>query len=287
MSNKPIIIFGSNEPITNAELNFLYEWKVIHGINSKKALYTTIKSNAKLHLPDFKCQAVTTHYLDGILLKKNFSLPIDEVKKIELDYINTTAEIAYFELESWIKNNHVNFNFGFTPANLPNKSWLIDVLYSLNSTNVLFKQNFDKPVAQSVDLLVTDVNIADADFRNAKHPAYYKYLHLKQAKRNHKRSMIEKHKTSIYNSHMNRLAKHVETLDKLNVPNASVINNNFAVDSSYVAETTNAIDPEVTVQITNFDTVRRAPRFRPTGENHQQSTPRIKGSARSREMQLE
>lgn len=111
----------------NFDLNYLK-----YLIPNKQAFYDILTESKGFYLPDFDSKAITEEYLVLVAKKEAFTI---EREKIKIGILRKKAPKTELIVNL---QNQTNKPLGFSEDNPPNKSWLINCLYSLNPNHALF-----------------------------------------------------------------------------------------------------------------------------------------------------
>lgn len=107
------ITFGTVGSIYRDERNYIQRWKAKNCVKLKKAFYNVLFNTEALYLPEKKARCITQDYLEGVLLKRYFSIPVYKVRKCSIKNLNVTSELLFFEIISWFVENNIEYNLGF------------------------------------------------------------------------------------------------------------------------------------------------------------------------------
>ena len=104
-------------------------------IKNQASLYNILSIHKNLYLPERDSRAVTDQYLLDVLQDKVFIISRNHMKFTPKPLKNLTV----FEMIEILKNLAEEKPLGFDLTNPPNKQWLIDVIFALDSNNSMFK----------------------------------------------------------------------------------------------------------------------------------------------------
>lgn len=189
-----MINYGKQITLTEGQDRALKRWKSDRGISTKLSTYNVISETKGLYLPAFTSRCVTQQYLDGVLAKANLSIPTTLIKQCNLDYVNMTIELLYFELKQILKDKKQNYHLGFDEFTLPDKKWLLNIMYTIDPLCAFFNKQFiEADNADKISMLSIDQIVGDESFKRTKHPAYCQFLYNKSERRRLKKCIEVKH----------------------------------------------------------------------------------------------
>lgn len=259
-----MIEYGHSKAVTGKHKDYLKQWKLRQGISSKKTFYNVMRNTAKLYLPSITSRCISGEYLDGVIMKKFFSIDYDSVVYCDHFSINVTVELLYFELISILSDQAPDYCLGFDEYTLPDKKWLVTVMYTLNPNAEFFKKHFNMPeISEQEELLIKGEIIPDESFKCAKHPAYAQHVFNKMKKRQIKKELYKKHSEKITEKYKNltedrynRLDIPIKTKESLYI--GSDEEPNYKMEESGEEESTN----DQTKLLMDANSVRSANSFR-------------------------
>jgi len=85
-------------------------------------------------LPKFNRNSITFQYLWSVFMGECFRIKRVEVKKVVL-FKKVSKKYIFEQINLTIKN------FGFPNEKIPEKEWLIDILFTIDQNNEIFKKN--------------------------------------------------------------------------------------------------------------------------------------------------
>lgn len=114
-------------------------------VPSKRHLYDVLENSAdySVQLPAFSCKAVSVKYLVAVANNQVFS-----IQKANFKVIKRKIYVSKFDL--FVELSQKVQNLGFTPDDLPDKAWMLNVLYSIDSNHQFFNF-FEIPKLQISD----------------------------------------------------------------------------------------------------------------------------------------
>jgi hypothetical protein len=171
--------------LSQAEEDGVKTWMTETGLVSNDNIVNLLRThqNKRYYLPCQTSKCMSRKYLIGLLLGKYFSVKADELSIIPNEKkreINATSELCFDELR-----RHLDplTNFGFDHNSLPDKNWLLTILWNVNPAHPVFITNINDDIPHELKgLLHSDIE-PSIGYKHNHHPVYKKYLKLKKLKR--------------------------------------------------------------------------------------------------------
>lgn len=114
----------------NAEMPISYANAIL---GSKENLYYMLKSEG-LYLPKIEASCIKTDYLLGVANNKYFSISINKVTFCP----KQTKKVSKLDLFLDIQSKMENIIFGFDINYLPDREWLVNILFTIDPNNKVF-----------------------------------------------------------------------------------------------------------------------------------------------------
>lgn len=172
--------------LTTTEEESVNDWMMQTGTNTKASIMNLLRTHhtKKIYLPQENSKCMTRTYLIGVLLGKYFFVRAENFRILSescAKLVNATSELLFDEIRRFLIP--ANVNFGFSEECLPDKNWLLNVLWNLNPQHPIFVSELNLSVCDALkDFLPTDV-APDQSYKKALHPAYKKFLKLKKVRK--------------------------------------------------------------------------------------------------------
>lgn len=182
--------------ISNKEANAVDNWMKQTGTVSNANLMHVLSTHPTkgYYLPSENSKCITRSYLVGIMLGKFFSVKIDGLKLLNADQLkktNITAELCYQEIIRFFCFKDINL--GFDADSLPDKNWLLTILWNLVPNHLVFMTDIDDKIDQELKAFLPSDLCPSETYKKNRHPSYKKYLKLKKIKRNIKKEIKSLH----------------------------------------------------------------------------------------------
>jgi hypothetical protein len=138
------------------------------------------------YLPDIRSRIITTDYLVKVSKGINFGIKSDQIKSHPLERKRWSS----LDMVSWLSNRLYPLELGFSSNKLPNRKWLLDVVWSIEPKHEIFDggEVYEELVEVPIEFLENSCFL-DPYISATRRPIFLK---TPETKRKEKRQMIKR-----------------------------------------------------------------------------------------------